>query len=212
MLAKLVCFALATASASGYIPAAQGVHAGITCDGSGMSPIVAARDHLPGRDYDLCESEFSGSTPRRAARSSPSQPPGGADRRRRALSARSRAAARARRAGEAPGVVPRRVTRAARRAGCRGTPRRRRASGDYSAAASAARATTSSTGTASTPAGVRRGAPGVDVVVHEAAFPRRATTSRRWSRSTSGPDRPNKRRARRLATARRSASSSNSRG
>ena len=58
MLAKLVCFALATASASGYIPAAQGVHVGITCDGSGMSPIVGTRYHLPGRDYDLCESEF----------------------------------------------------------------------------------------------------------------------------------------------------------
>ena len=48
MLAKLVCFALATASASGYIPAAQGVHVGITCDGSGMSPIVGTRYHLPG--------------------------------------------------------------------------------------------------------------------------------------------------------------------
>ena len=129
MLAKLVCFALATASASGYIPAAQGVHVGITCDGSGMSPIVGTRYHLPGRDYDLCESEFLRLDPsaRRAFITVP--PPGGADRRRRAAAFESGGGA-ARRAGEAPGVVPRRVARGAM-GGRPWSPRRRRASGDY---------------------------------------------------------------------------------
>ncbi len=36
----------------------RAVHTGVTCDRSGMSPIVGPRFHLPGRDYDLCEAEF----------------------------------------------------------------------------------------------------------------------------------------------------------
>jgi len=39
-------------------PPPRAVHHGVTCDRSGMSPIVGPRFHLPGRDYDLCEAEF----------------------------------------------------------------------------------------------------------------------------------------------------------
>jgi len=35
-----------------------GVHDGVTCDKSGVSPIVGNRYHLPGHNYDLCEGEF----------------------------------------------------------------------------------------------------------------------------------------------------------
>ena len=38
--------------------AAPAVHYGITCDASGMSPIIGTRYSLPGRDYDICEAEF----------------------------------------------------------------------------------------------------------------------------------------------------------
>jgi len=38
--------------------AKEGVHEGVTCDKSGMSPIVGHRYHLIGHDYDLCEKEF----------------------------------------------------------------------------------------------------------------------------------------------------------
>lgn len=34
------------------------VHFGVECDLSGMCPIVGARYHLPGCNFDLCESEF----------------------------------------------------------------------------------------------------------------------------------------------------------
>jgi len=36
-----------------------GVHVGVTCDRSGMSPIVGDRYHLVGHNYDLCEAEFA---------------------------------------------------------------------------------------------------------------------------------------------------------
>jgi len=39
-------------------PAQDAVHWGVTCDVSGMSPIVGVRFHKRGSDYDLCESEF----------------------------------------------------------------------------------------------------------------------------------------------------------
>jgi len=35
-----------------------GVHPGVVCDKSGMSPIVGNRYHLKGHDYDLCQAEF----------------------------------------------------------------------------------------------------------------------------------------------------------
>jgi len=38
--------------------AKAGVHEGITCDKSGMSPIVGNRYHLVGHNYDLCKAEF----------------------------------------------------------------------------------------------------------------------------------------------------------
>jgi len=38
--------------------ATPGVHEGVTCDKSGMSPIVGDRYHLVGHNYDLCEAEF----------------------------------------------------------------------------------------------------------------------------------------------------------
>merc|ERR1719240_393151 len=39
-------------------PAGEEVHHGVTCDRSGMSPIVGPRFHLCGRNYDLCQAEF----------------------------------------------------------------------------------------------------------------------------------------------------------
>merc|ERR1719502_1962872 len=38
--------------------ALPGVHVGVTCDKSGMSPIVGHRYHLVGHDYDLCQEEY----------------------------------------------------------------------------------------------------------------------------------------------------------
>ena len=40
-------------------PAHPVVHHGVTCDASGMSPIIGARYHKIGEDYDLCEAEFA---------------------------------------------------------------------------------------------------------------------------------------------------------
>jgi len=37
---------------------ATGFHPGVTCDKSGMSPIVGIRYHLSGHDYDLCQAEY----------------------------------------------------------------------------------------------------------------------------------------------------------
>jgi len=58
-------FAVAPRGGDAPPPAARGgrgrvaVHHGVTCDASGMSPIVGTRYHLPGQDYDLCEQEFA---------------------------------------------------------------------------------------------------------------------------------------------------------
>ena len=35
------------------------VHAGVTCDKSGMNPIVGNRWHLVDSNYDLCDDEFA---------------------------------------------------------------------------------------------------------------------------------------------------------
>merc|ERR1719421_172219 len=35
-----------------------GAHAGVTCDKTGMCPIVGNRYHLVGHNYDLCEAEY----------------------------------------------------------------------------------------------------------------------------------------------------------
>jgi len=39
-------------------PAGAAVHHGVSCDKSGVCPIVGTRYHLPGRNYDLCQAEF----------------------------------------------------------------------------------------------------------------------------------------------------------
>lgn len=38
--------------------AKPGVHVGVSCDKTGMSPIVGNRYHLVGHNYDVCEAEF----------------------------------------------------------------------------------------------------------------------------------------------------------
>eukprot|EP00621_Florenciella_sp_RCC1693_P014760 CAMPEP_0182536334 /NCGR_PEP_ID=MMETSP1323-20130603/19807_1 /TAXON_ID=236787 /ORGANISM="Florenciella parvula, Strain RCC1693" /LENGTH=596 /DNA_ID=CAMNT_0024746559 /DNA_START=78 /DNA_END=1868 /DNA_ORIENTATION=- len=43
-------------AAAGQDPA---THFGVTCDKSGMNPIVGVRYHVPHADYDLCEAEFA---------------------------------------------------------------------------------------------------------------------------------------------------------
>jgi hypothetical protein len=40
-------------------PGGPRVHEGVTCDASGMNPIVGTRFHKIGEDYDLCEAEFA---------------------------------------------------------------------------------------------------------------------------------------------------------
>ena len=37
---------------------ASGIHPGISCDRSGMMPIVGTRYHLTGYNYDLCQAEY----------------------------------------------------------------------------------------------------------------------------------------------------------
>jgi len=51
----------ATAAANGAPGAGTpqpGVHVGVTCDRSGMSPIVGDRFHLVGHNYDVCQAEY----------------------------------------------------------------------------------------------------------------------------------------------------------
>jgi len=61
MLANYEVDAAATATANcapGQGSPKPGVHVGVTCDRSGMSPIVGDRYHLVGHDYDLCQAEY----------------------------------------------------------------------------------------------------------------------------------------------------------
>ena len=55
--------------------AGRAVHTGVTCDRSGMSPIVGPRFHLPGRDYDPARPRPRSTPPR--ARPRADRPPGG---------------------------------------------------------------------------------------------------------------------------------------
>ena len=41
-----------------YVREPRGVHEGVGCDRTGVTPIVGVRYTLTGRDYDLCEAEF----------------------------------------------------------------------------------------------------------------------------------------------------------
>ena len=43
------------------------VHHGISCDRSGMCPIVGTRYHLPGQNYDLCQAEWDKLPPQEQA-------------------------------------------------------------------------------------------------------------------------------------------------
>mmetsp|Transcript_6149 Transcript_6149/g.11543 ORF Transcript_6149/g.11543 Transcript_6149/m.11543 type:complete len:1190 (-) Transcript_6149:311-3880(-) len=58
-----ICEATSALAAAGTsLPAAAAalpVHRGVTCDKSGMKPIVGARFHVQGANYDLCETEFA---------------------------------------------------------------------------------------------------------------------------------------------------------
>ena len=49
---------VAPGSAATRAPSSRESHLGVTCDKSGMSPIVGPRYHLPDADYDLCEEEY----------------------------------------------------------------------------------------------------------------------------------------------------------
>mmetsp|Transcript_26651 Transcript_26651/g.60969 ORF Transcript_26651/g.60969 Transcript_26651/m.60969 type:complete len:654 (-) Transcript_26651:521-2482(-) len=51
------------------------VHPGITCDKSGMCPIVGPRFNLKGHDYDLCEAEFNKLAPAEQAKFVRIEPP-----------------------------------------------------------------------------------------------------------------------------------------
>ena len=56
--AQLVESATAAALAPVPAPASAGGHPGVTCDRSGVCPIVGNRYHLRGEDYDLCQAEY----------------------------------------------------------------------------------------------------------------------------------------------------------
>jgi len=58
--------------------AADGVHEGVTCDKSGMSPIVGNRYHLVGHNYDLCEAEYTKLSDKEKALFRKVAPPGAA--------------------------------------------------------------------------------------------------------------------------------------
>jgi len=60
--------------------AAAGVHEGVTCDKSGVCPIVGNRYHLIGHNYDLCESEYNKLSDKEKSlfRKVPPPPPGAA--------------------------------------------------------------------------------------------------------------------------------------
>ena len=53
-------FSMPSASAFtfGKPATASGIHPGISCDRSGMMPIVGTRYHLTGYNYDLCQAEY----------------------------------------------------------------------------------------------------------------------------------------------------------
>ena len=78
--------------------AKPGVHEGVTCDKSGMSPIVGDRYHLVGHNYDLCEAEWRKLTaPEQAKFRKVAPPPEGA-----AAAAAAAAMARAKASGKQP--------------------------------------------------------------------------------------------------------------
>ena len=51
-----LAFALLQSDICAAYPA---VHHGVTCDASGMNPIIGTRYHKIGANYDLCEAEFT---------------------------------------------------------------------------------------------------------------------------------------------------------
>jgi len=53
----------------------DGCHPGVTCDKSGMAPIVGIRYHLQGHDYDLCEAEYVKLSTEERAKFVPIPPP-----------------------------------------------------------------------------------------------------------------------------------------
>lgn len=50
--------AAANASPEAAADSATGIHPGVTCDRSGLCPIVGNRFHLVGHNYDICQAEF----------------------------------------------------------------------------------------------------------------------------------------------------------
>merc|ERR1719502_1251428 len=50
--------AAAAQAGDGAAVKSVGVHPGVTCDKTGMSPIVGNRFHLVGHSYDLCQAEY----------------------------------------------------------------------------------------------------------------------------------------------------------
>ena len=50
-------------------------HPNVTCDKSGMCPIIGLRFNLIGQDYDLCEAEFDKLEPAEQARYERIEPP-----------------------------------------------------------------------------------------------------------------------------------------
>ena len=56
-------FTFGVPPASSYSFASPAIHHGISCDRSGMIPIVGVRYHLTGHNYDLCQAEYDKLSP-----------------------------------------------------------------------------------------------------------------------------------------------------
>jgi hypothetical protein len=73
-------FAGGDGSMRSHVSSAQeGVHEGVTCDKSGVNPIVGNRYHLVGHNYDLCEAEFEKLPEKEKALFKKIPPPGAVD-------------------------------------------------------------------------------------------------------------------------------------
>merc|ERR1740138_399766 len=64
-----------SAAGDDTIAGSEAFHPGVSCDKSGMCPIVGPRYNLKGHDYDLCEAEFNKLDPSEQANYQKIDPP-----------------------------------------------------------------------------------------------------------------------------------------
>merc|ERR1740138_1794714 len=64
-----------SAAGDDTIAGSEAFHPGVSCDKSGMCPIIGPRYNLKGHNYDLCEAEFSKLDPSEQANYQKIDPP-----------------------------------------------------------------------------------------------------------------------------------------